>query len=109
MECLFCKIIKKEIPSEIVYETDKVIVFKDIHPKAEVHLLILPKKHIVSVNHLEEEDKELMGELISTARKIAKEKKLTGYKLIINVGREGGQIIDHLHLHLLSGKRIELP
>jgi histidine triad (HIT) family protein len=109
MECLFCKIIKKEIPSEIVYETDKVIVFKDIHPKAEVHLLILPKKHIVSVNHLEEKDKELMGELISTAQKIAKEKKLTGYKLIINVGREGGQLIDHLHLHLLSGKKIELP
>jgi len=109
MECLFCKIIKKEIPSEIIYENDKVIVFKDIHPKAEVHLLILPKKHIVSVNHLEEEDKELMGELISTAQKIAKEKKLTGYKLIINVGREAGQIIDHLHLHLLSGKKIELP
>jgi len=108
-ECLFCKIIKREIPSEIIYETDKVIVFKDIHPKAEVHLLILPKKHVVSINHLEEKDKELMGELILTAQKIAKEKKLKGYKLIINVGREAGQFIDHLHLHLLSGKLSELP
>jgi len=108
-ECLFCKIIKREIPSERVFENEKVLVIKDIHPKAEVHLLILPKKHIVSVNHLEEEDKELMGELILTAQEIAKEKKLTGYKLIINVGREGGQLIDHLHLHLLSGKKIELP
>ena len=108
-ECLFCKIIKREIPSERVFENEKVLVIKDIHPKAEVHLLILPKKHIASVNHLGGEDKELMGELILTAQEIAKEKKLTGYKLIINVGREGGQLIDHLHLHLLSGKKIELP
>jgi histidine triad (HIT) family protein len=109
MECIFCKIIKKEIPSEIVYETDKVIVFKDIHPKAKIHLLILPKKHIISVNHLKETDKELMGELILSAQKIARGKKLKGYRLIINVGREGGQLISHLHLHLLSGKKIELP
>jgi len=109
MECLFCKIIKREIPSDIVYETDKVIVFKDIHPKAKFHLLILPKKHIISVDHLKKEERELMGELILTAQKIAKENKLRGYKLIINVGRQGGQLIDHLHLHLLSGKEIELP
>jgi histidine triad (HIT) family protein len=108
-DCLFCKIIKGEIPSEKVFENEKILVIKDIHPKAEVHLLILPKKHIVSVNHLEEEDKELVGELIFTAQRIAKEKNLKGYKLIINVGREGGQLIDHLHLHLLSGKKIELP
>ena len=109
MECLFCQIIKKKIPAKIVYENDKVIVFKDIHPKAKVHLLILPKKHIVSVDHLQKGDKDLIGELILTAQKIAREKKLKGYKLIINVGRESGQIIDHLHLHLLGGKKIELP
>ena len=109
MECIFCQIIKKEIPSDIIYETDKVLVLKDIHPKAKIHLLILPKKHVISVNHLKEVDKELMGELVLSAQKIAREKKLKGYKLIINVGRQAGQIISHLHLHLLSGKKIKLP
>lgn len=100
--CLFCKIINKEAPSEIVYEDDKVIAFKDINPKAPIHLLIVPKKHIPSVDHLEIEDKTLMGELILAAQKIAREKNLKGYRLQINVGRPAGQIIDHLHLHLLA-------
>ena len=100
--CLFCKIINKEVPSDIIYEDEKVIAFKDIHPKAPVHLLIVPKKHIPSVDHLEIEDKTLMGELILTAQKIAREKKLKGYRLQINVGRPAGQLIDHLHLHLLA-------
>lgn len=104
MSCLFCKIAKKEVPSEIIYEDERFVVFKDINPQAPVHLLIIPRKHIPSVNHVEIEDKNLMGELILTAQKIAKEKKLNGYKLQINVGRDGGQLIDHLHLHLLSGK-----
>jgi len=103
MDCLFCKIANKKTPAEIVYENDKVVVFKDIHPKASIHLLIVPKKHITSVDHLELQDKELVGELILAAQKIAKEKKLNGYKLIINVGRPAGQVIDHLHLHLLAG------
>jgi len=109
MECLFCKIINKEMTSEIVYEDDKVVVFKDIHPKAPIHFLILPKKHIPSVDHLEIQDKTLMGELILVAQKIAKEQGIAGYKLMINVGRDGGQIIDHLHLHFLAGKPIEMP
>jgi len=104
MDCLFCKIAKKEIPSEIVYEDEQFVVFKDTNPQAPVHLLIIPKKHIPSVNHIEIEDKSLMGELILTAQKIAREKNIKGYKLQINVGRDGGQLIDHLHLHLLSGK-----
>jgi len=103
MNCLFCKIANKEAPSEIVYEDDKIVAFKDIHPQAPLHLLIVPKKHIPSVDHLEIEDKTLMGELILVAQKIAREKNLKGYKLQINVGRPAGQIIDHLHLHLLSG------
>lgn len=90
------------MPTEIVYEDDKAIAFKDIHPKAPIHLLIVPKKHIPSVDHLEIEDKTLMGELILAAQKIAREKNLKGYQLQINVGRPAGQIIDHLHLHLLS-------
>ncbi len=97
------------MPSEIVYENDKIIVIKDINPKAPVHLLIIPKKHIPSVDHLKIRDKTLMGELILTAQKIAREKNLQGYRLVINVGRGGGQIIGHLHLHLLSGKLIKLP
>jgi len=107
INCLFCKIAKKEMPAEIVYEDEKVLVFKDIHPKAPLHLLIIPKKHIHSINHLELRDKELMGELILVAQKIAKEKNLEGYKLVINVGRPAGQIIDHLHLHLLAGWKSE--
>lgn len=107
--CLFCKIINKEVPSDIVYEDEKIIAFKDINPKAPVHLLILPKKHIPSVNHLKKEEGELMGELMLVAQKLAQQKKIKGYKLIINVGQEGGQIIEHLHMHLLSGKPIRLP
>lgn len=108
-DCIFCNIANKKTPAQIVYENKKIIAFKDIHPKAPLHLLIIPKKHIPSVAHLKIEDKTLMGELILTAQKIAKEKKLKGYKLMINVGRPAGQIIDHLHLHLLSGKISSLP
>ena len=109
MDCLFCKIANKEVSSEIVYEDDKFVAFKDIAPKAPTHFLIVPRKHIASIDHVEIEDKTLMGELILVAQKIAREKSLKGYKLLINVGREGGQIIDHLHLHLLSGRPTELP
>jgi len=107
MDCLFCKIINKEVPADIVYEDDEFLAFDDINPEAPVHILIVPKKHIPSVDHVEIGDKELMGELILVAQKISREKKLKGYKLIINVGREGGQVIDHLHLHLLAGKPTE--
>lgn len=108
-DCLFCKIIKKEIPAEIVCENEEVIAFKDIKPKASLHILILPKKHIESVNHLGVEDKYLMGDLFLAAKKIAKEKNLEGYKLAVNVGRKGGQLIDHLHLHLLGGEIKDIP
>jgi histidine triad (HIT) family protein len=102
--CLFCKIINKEVPAEIVYEDKEFVVFKDIRPKAPLHLLVLPKKHIPSVNHLTEQDKELVGQLFLVAQKVAREQGVAaGYKLVFNVGKEGGQMIDHLHLHLLSG------
>lgn len=107
IDCIFCKIINKEIPSDIVYEDDKIIAFKDTNPKTPVHILIIPRKHIPSVDHIKIQDKTLMGELILVAQKIAKKKNLKGYKLLINVGRGGDQIIDHLHLHLLSGKSIK--
>lgn len=104
MSCIFCKIAKKETKAEIVYEDEKIIAFKDINPIAPFHLLLIPKRHIQSVAELKEKDKLLMGELILRAKKIAKEKGFRGYRLFFNVGREGGQVIDHLHLHLTSGK-----
>jgi len=104
-DCIFCKIANKEVPADVVYEDDKIIAFRDINPKAPLHLLIVPKKHIPSVNHLELQDKELIGELFLIAQKIAREQGVskTGYKLVFNVGRGGGQLINHLHLHLLAG------
>ncbi len=103
-DCLFCKIANRELPSEIVFENDKAVAIKDKYPKAPVHILIIPKKHIISINYIEESDKELVGSLFLIAKQIAEEKKLNGYKLLFNVGKEGGQIIDHLHLHLLGGE-----
>jgi len=107
--CIFCKIINKEIKTDLVYEDDKFIAFNDISPVAPLHLLIIPKKHIESINHLAKKDRELVGELFLTAQKIAKEQKVdqTGYRLIINVGKDAGQTVSHLHLHLLGRK--ELP
>lgn len=100
MDCLFCNLDKENY----IYEDDNAFVVKDIKPVCEVHYLIIPKKHIKSIACLKQEDKELMGELMLIAQKIAKD--LEGYKLKINVGRKGGQVIDHLHIHLLSGNKL---
>jgi len=105
MDCVFCKIINKKAPADIVYESEKIIAFYDIHPSALVHILIVPKKHIKSVKEIKKEDKNLMGELLLAAQKIAEEKKLKAYKLLIRTGREAGQIVDHIHMHLLSNNR----
>ena len=111
MACLFCEIVRKEAPAEIVYEDDEFLAFKDIYPKAEFHVLIVPKKHIASINDLEDEDRELIGKLILIAKKVAGSNPecTPGYKLVFNVGKGGGQIVEHIHLHLLSGKDIKLP
>lgn len=103
MDCLFCKITQKELPADIVYEDEHFVAFKDIRPKAPVHLLVVPRKHIESIDHAEIHDKELLGALLLTAQTIARQQNLDGYKLQINVGRKGGQLIDHLHVHLVSG------
>jgi len=102
-DCIFCKIAKKEIPAEIVWEDDEAVVFKDIKPKAPVHLLIVPRAHIESVKDLKDEHQSLAAKLIYVARDVAAEQGLNGYKLTFHVGREGGQIVDHIHLHLLGG------
>lgn len=108
MDCIFCKIIAKTAPADTVYEDEKLMAFKDIDPKAPIHILIVPKKHIETVDHIEEYDKELIGEMFIAAKKIAKDVRVAreGYRLIFNVGRAAGQTIDHLHLHLLGGKKL---
>ncbi|MEK7114728.1 MAG: histidine triad nucleotide-binding protein, partial [Patescibacteria group bacterium] len=103
MDCLFCKIINKEIPVEIIYEDNDTVVFKDAHPSAPIHYLVVPKEHIQSIMRLESNHQEIISKLIFTAKNVAEKTGLKGYKLVFNVGREGGQIVDHLHLHLLGG------
>lgn len=102
--CIFCQIVQKEIPATIVYEDEQVLAFQDIQPKADIHILVIPKKHIDSVMTLEKEDEKLAGHLLTVANQIAQTQGLKGYKLQFNVGAEGGQIVFHLHLHLIGGK-----
>ena len=108
MDCIFCKIINGSERADIVYEDDKVVAFKDINPKAKVHILIVPKKHVESIKELGEQDRDLISEIIFSAKKIAEDQKIDeGYKLVFNVGRKGGQIVDHVHLHLLGGQGVK--
>lgn len=109
MECLFCQIAHHQQKADIVHEDEKMVVFKDINPKAPVHLLIVPKKHIKSINQLTEKNRDLISQMIFLAKKLAKEEGIAekGYRLTFNVGRGGGQLIDHLHLHLMGGGEIK--
>lgn len=102
-DCIFCKIIKKEITADIFFENKDLIIIKDIKPSAPIHYLVMPKEHIQSIARLEGNHKDILASLIYTAKDMAEKLGLVGYKLIFNVGREGGQVVDHLHLHLLGG------
>jgi histidine triad (HIT) family protein len=104
-KCTFCKIIKGEQSAEFLYEDESLVVFKDIRPHAPVHLLIVPREHIRSLNDLREKDKDIISEMIVRAKEMAKELSIaqSGYRLLFNVERGGGQVIFHLHLHLLGG------
>ena len=108
-DCVFCKIANHQLNSEIIMENDKLLVIKDILPKAPVHLLVLPKEHIVSINEVTTETAPLIAEMIMVAKEQANKAGVaeTGYKLVFNVGKEGGQVIPHLHLHILGGKQLE--
>jgi histidine triad (HIT) family protein len=107
MNCLFCKIIAGEIPSTQVYSDEHAVVFKDIHPKAPVHLLIVPRKHIISLAELEEQHDGLIAHLMRLLPNIAKQQGLAnGFRTVINTGPAGGQIVFHLHIHLLGGDRL---
>ncbi len=103
--CLFCKIVKKEIKAEIAWEDPDVLAFRDIHPLAPVHILIIPKKHIGSINDLTRDDMQLAGKFIITAKEIGEKLgiKDSGYKLLFRVGKDGGQEVPHIHMHLLGG------
>jgi histidine triad (HIT) family protein len=104
-DCLFCQIANGETNTEFLHQNENLVVFEDIHPQAPVHLLIVPQKHIRSVNDLTDADREIVAELIMAAKKMAKESGVSksGYKVFINVERGGGQLIFHLHLHLIGG------
>lgn len=111
MECLFCKIVAGEIPAKIVYNDEQIMAFADIAPRAPVHLLIIPKKHIATINDVEINDAVLLGKLILTAQSLAKEHGIdkSGYRLVFNTNSQGGQEIYHIHLHLLGGKQLTWP
>jgi len=108
MDCIFCQIVAGKVPSEILYQDDDVIAFRDINPQAPKHLLLIPKRHIPSLAHLSEEDLPLMGHMVNIANQLARREGIaeTGYRLVINCGEQGGQLVPHLHLHLIGGRRL---
>ena len=107
-DCIFCKIVGGEIPSDYLYEDDNFVVFKDINPSYPVHLLIVPKKHFESVNHFNSDDEKWFGSIFTVAAKMAKEMGVdeTGYRLTVNTNRDAGQIVQHFHMHLLAGEAL---
>ena len=109
MDCIFCKIISKEIPSKLIHEDEWSIAFPDINPQAPTHLLIVPKQHIAKMAESHPEDTALLGHLLSMARQISSKSKLNDYRIVINNGSEAGQTVWHLHLHLLSGRPFAWP
>jgi len=110
-DCLFCKIIKREIPASIVYEDDRVLAFNDINPQAPTHVLVVPKRHIDSLNELAVGDDATVGEMVRRAVAIAKDRGISagGYRTVFNTNRDAGQTVFHIHLHLLGGRRMHWP
>ena len=110
-DCLFCKIVAGEIPADIVHETDDTLAFRDINPQAPVHILIIPRKHIATINDLDDADKAIVGSLFTAARDIAAAEGLAeeGYRVVMNCNEAAGQTVFHIHLHLLGGRRMGWP
>ena len=107
-DCIFCKIALRQIPSEIAYEDDEIIAFKDIQPLAPVHLVVIPKKHLRSLNDITPEHETLIGHLLGVIRRLASEFGVaeSGYRVVTNTGTDGGQVVGHLHFHLLGGQAL---
>ena len=109
-DCLFCKIVAGAIPAQHLHETPEVLAFADLHPEAPVHILVIPKRHIASHAHALPEDAALLGTLFAEAGVIARAQGLDrGYRLVVNTGRDGGQTVDHLHVHILGGRTMGWP
>ncbi len=108
MDCIFCQIIAGKVLSEIIYQDGEVVAFRDINPQAPIHLLIIPKRHIPSLAHLSEAESPLIGRMVNAANQLAKREGVAegGYRLVVNCGEQGGQLVPHLHLHLLGGRRL---
>jgi histidine triad (HIT) family protein len=115
-DCIFCKIVKKELPSTLAFENERIMVFKDIHPAAPVHLLIIPKKHIPTLSHCSEDDAALLGEMMALIPKLAREEGIAvsgtetgtpqgGFRVVVNTGPDGKQDVYHMHIHLMGGPR----
>jgi histidine triad (HIT) family protein len=109
--CIFCKIINGEISSSIIYQDEEIFCFKDINPEAPVHVIIIPKKHIESINNLEEKDGVIIGNIFVKAKTIAKILGIeeSGYRIVSNCGNDGGQSVNHIHFHLLGGRLLKWP
>lgn len=110
-ECIFCKIVARDLPAEILYETEQVIAFRDLNPVAPQHILIIPTRHIASTNDLEEEDAVVVGDMHLAAAEIAKREGFdkSGFRTVMNCGLDGGQTVFHMHLHLLGGRTMSWP
>ena len=110
-QCLFCQIINRELNAQIVYEDDRVVAFNDINPQGPTHVLIVPRRHIASLNDLAEDDDQIVGELVRRAAAIAKARGISanGYRTVFNTNREAGQTVFHIHLHLIGGRAMHWP
>lgn len=110
-ECIFCQIVEKKIKAEIVYEDEKVVIFRDINPQAPFHILAIPKKHISTLSEITEEDNEIIAKLLSSIAQLIKKevKAINGSRLVCNSGRDAGQAVPHLHFHLLAGRKFSWP
>jgi histidine triad (HIT) family protein len=110
-DCLFCKIINREIPSQIVFEDEKILAFNDINPQAPIHILLIPKEHFSSLNDIPDEKRDILGEIVLRARQIAREKGFAekGYRIVLNTLQDSGQVVFHIHFHLLAGRRMTWP
>lgn len=107
-DCIFCKIANGDIPSDKVYEDDEILAFKDINPVAPIHILVIPKKHIKSLNEVQDEDYELISKIYKVINKLVKELNIeeSGYRVVVNCGKDAGQEVMHLHYHLIAGKKL---
>jgi histidine triad (HIT) family protein len=110
-DCLFCRIVRKEIPAKIVFEDEKFLAFEDIHPQAPVHVLLIPKEHFASLNEAPAGSEALLGETLLRAREIARAKGIasSGYRIVLNTARDSGQVVFHIHFHILGGRRMTWP